>query len=201
MDFSAIHTQVIELLQREGRVAYRALKLQFQLDDDHLEALKDDLIYAKRLAVDEDGRVLVWAGGAQAGNRAAAGALGTGQGRRRAGRAGQRRSGDWQIASRAGAARTRGRRAAGVADTVPVFALSPAQRLVSADRRVGAGGTALRAGRDPAAEAEQTGGLPGAVWPVASRGRAALCRPPCPAAGHRLRPPDPVHPAAEAPDP
>jgi class 3 adenylate cyclase len=64
MDFSAIRTQVIELLQREGRVAYRALKLQFQLDNDHLEALKDDLIYAKRLAVDEDGRVLVWTGGA-----------------------------------------------------------------------------------------------------------------------------------------
>ena len=62
MDFSAIRTQVIALLQREGRVAYRALKLQFQLDDDHLEALKDDLIYAKRLAVDEDGRVLVWTG-------------------------------------------------------------------------------------------------------------------------------------------
>jgi class 3 adenylate cyclase len=51
------------LLQGEGRVAYRALKLQFQLDDDTLEALKDDLIYAKKLAVDEDGRVLVWTGG------------------------------------------------------------------------------------------------------------------------------------------
>jgi hypothetical protein len=46
MDFSALRTQVIELLQCEGRIAYRALKLQFQIDDDHLEALKDDLIYA-----------------------------------------------------------------------------------------------------------------------------------------------------------
>src|SRR5215467_6026749 len=63
MDFSALRTQVIDLLQREGRVAYRALKLQLQLDDDTLEALKDDLIYAKKLAVDEEGRVLVWAGG------------------------------------------------------------------------------------------------------------------------------------------
>src|SRR5262249_55339645 len=63
MDFSALRTQVIDLLQREGRVAYRALKLQFQLDDDHLEALKGDLIYAKKLAVDEDERVLVWTGG------------------------------------------------------------------------------------------------------------------------------------------
>jgi class 3 adenylate cyclase len=34
-----------------------------QLDDETLEDLKDDLIYAKKLAVDEDGRVLVWTGG------------------------------------------------------------------------------------------------------------------------------------------
>src|SRR5215471_9547027 len=63
MDFAAIRTQVMELLQREGRVAYRALKLQFQLDDDTVAALQDDLIYAKKLAVDEEDRVLVWTGG------------------------------------------------------------------------------------------------------------------------------------------
>ena len=63
MDFTALRTQVMTLLQGEGCVTYRALKLQFQLDDDTLEALKDDLIYAKKLAVDEDGRVLVWTGG------------------------------------------------------------------------------------------------------------------------------------------
>jgi class 3 adenylate cyclase len=62
MDFTALRTQVMALLQGEGRVAYRALKLQFQLDDDTIEALKDDLIYAKRVAVDEDDRVLVWTG-------------------------------------------------------------------------------------------------------------------------------------------
>ena len=28
-----------------------------------LEDLKDDLIYAKKLAMDEDGKVLVWTGG------------------------------------------------------------------------------------------------------------------------------------------
>jgi hypothetical protein len=66
MDFTALRTQVMALLQGEGRVAYRALKLQFQLDDDTLAALKDDLIYAKRLAVDEEGRVLVWTGGRRA---------------------------------------------------------------------------------------------------------------------------------------
>jgi class 3 adenylate cyclase len=63
MTFDDILAQVLDLLQREGRVSYRALKVRFQLDDDLLEAVKDELIYAKHLAVDEDNRVLVWAGG------------------------------------------------------------------------------------------------------------------------------------------
>ena len=62
MTFDAILAQVLDLLQHQGRVAYRALKVRFNLDDDYLEALKDELIYARRLAVDEDGRVLVWTG-------------------------------------------------------------------------------------------------------------------------------------------
>ena len=64
MDYDAIVTQALTLLQREQRLSYRVLKLRLQLDDDTLEALKEDLIYAKKLAVDEDGRVLVWTGGA-----------------------------------------------------------------------------------------------------------------------------------------
>ena len=44
------------LLQQERRLSYRVLKLRLQLDDDTLEALKEDLIYAKQLAVDEDGQ-------------------------------------------------------------------------------------------------------------------------------------------------
>jgi class 3 adenylate cyclase len=60
MDYDAIVTQALTLLQREQRLSYRVLKLRLQLDDDTLEALKEDLIYAKKLAVDEDGRVLVW---------------------------------------------------------------------------------------------------------------------------------------------
>jgi hypothetical protein len=32
------------------------------LDDDYLEDLKEELIYAKRLAAEEEGRVLVWLG-------------------------------------------------------------------------------------------------------------------------------------------
>jgi class 3 adenylate cyclase len=64
MTFAEIRAQVVELLQREGRVAYRVLKRQFALDDEYLEDLKADLIDAKRVAVDEDGKVLVWVGSA-----------------------------------------------------------------------------------------------------------------------------------------
>src|SRR6516165_10432845 len=63
MDYDAIVTQALTLLQREQRLSYRVLKLRLQLDDDTLEALKEDLIYAKKLAVDEEGKVLVWTGG------------------------------------------------------------------------------------------------------------------------------------------
>src|SRR5262245_6416771 len=62
MTFDEILTHVIELLQREGRVSYRALKLRFELDDEYIEGLKDELIAAKKLALDEDNKVLVWVG-------------------------------------------------------------------------------------------------------------------------------------------
>jgi class 3 adenylate cyclase/predicted ATPase len=58
-------TAVVALLQREGRVSYRMLKRRFSVDDAYLEDLKEELIYAKRLAVDEDGKVLVWLGEGQ----------------------------------------------------------------------------------------------------------------------------------------
>src|SRR5262249_37881323 len=62
MTFDEILTQVLALLQREKRVSYRALKRRFALDDEYLEDLKDELIKAKRLTMDEEGSVLVWTG-------------------------------------------------------------------------------------------------------------------------------------------
>ena len=62
MDFYAVLDQVLDLLRQRGRVTYNALKRQFELDDACLEDLKDELIEAQRVAVDEDGRVLVWTG-------------------------------------------------------------------------------------------------------------------------------------------
>ena len=66
MDYEAVLIQVLALLQQEQRLSYRVLKRRLHLDDDLLEDLKEDLIYAKKLAVDEDGRVLVWVGEAAA---------------------------------------------------------------------------------------------------------------------------------------
>jgi hypothetical protein len=62
MTFEEILDQAIALLQRRGRVTYRTLKRQFQLDDAALEDLKNELIEGQRLAVDEGGNVLVWTG-------------------------------------------------------------------------------------------------------------------------------------------
>src|SRR5262249_3883055 len=62
MTFDEVLSQIQELLQREKRVSYRGLKRRFDLDDEYLEDLKEELIGAKRLAVDEDGRFLVWTG-------------------------------------------------------------------------------------------------------------------------------------------
>jgi class 3 adenylate cyclase/tetratricopeptide (TPR) repeat protein len=62
MDFVAVVDQVITLLRQRGRVAYRTLKRQFQLDDEALEDLKIELIDSQRVATDEQGTVLVWTG-------------------------------------------------------------------------------------------------------------------------------------------
>ena len=62
MKFSEIVKQAVSLLQESQRITYRALKRKFGLDDDALEDLKRELIDAQRVAIDEDGKVLVWVG-------------------------------------------------------------------------------------------------------------------------------------------
>src|SRR5499427_6308279 len=64
MTFEDVLDQAIAMLQRRGRLTYGTLKRQFQLDDAALDDLKDELMYGQRVAVDEDGRVLVWTGAA-----------------------------------------------------------------------------------------------------------------------------------------
>jgi class 3 adenylate cyclase len=62
MTFDDILDQILDLLRRQGRVSYWALKRRFDLHDDDIAGLKDEIITAQRLAVDEDGKVLVWTG-------------------------------------------------------------------------------------------------------------------------------------------
>jgi class 3 adenylate cyclase len=62
--FSEVVDHAIEFLRSRARVSYRALKREFDLDDESLADLKTELIKAKRLAADEDGEVLVWVGAA-----------------------------------------------------------------------------------------------------------------------------------------
>jgi class 3 adenylate cyclase len=65
MTFDEILEQVIALLKRQGRVSYRALKMRFNLDDEYLDVLKEELIDAQRIAMDEGGRILIWTGQAE----------------------------------------------------------------------------------------------------------------------------------------
>jgi hypothetical protein len=62
MTFEEILDQAIAMLQRRGRVTYRTLRLQFQLDEDQLEAPKDELLYSQPHVVDDAERGLVWTG-------------------------------------------------------------------------------------------------------------------------------------------
>src|SRR5262245_12669308 len=62
MKFSDVIAQASALLQRQGRITYRSLKREFALDEDALEDLKFELITGQRLAVEEEGVVLVWVG-------------------------------------------------------------------------------------------------------------------------------------------
>ncbi len=69
MTFNHLLAQIVQLLQEQGRVSYRALKKQFELNDEDIEALKDEIIDARRLAVDENGKVLVCIRQADAGRQ------------------------------------------------------------------------------------------------------------------------------------
>jgi class 3 adenylate cyclase len=64
MTFEEILNQAMALLQRQGRVSYRALKRQFNLDEAYVEDVKLELIEVHRVAVDQDSTMLIWTGNA-----------------------------------------------------------------------------------------------------------------------------------------
>ena len=62
MTFEEALDQALMMVQRRGRVTYRTLKLQFALDDDRFEALKEALLFAHSEIRNEEDRGLVWTG-------------------------------------------------------------------------------------------------------------------------------------------
>lgn len=60
MNFEEILGQVIDILRRRGQVSYRALKRQFEIDDEYLEDIKYEIIDVLKLATDRDQTMLVW---------------------------------------------------------------------------------------------------------------------------------------------
>src|SRR5919201_1164423 len=61
MTFDEILAQIIDLLKRQGRVSYRALKRRFDIDDDYIEDLKEEILYVHPV-IDDEGRGLIWTG-------------------------------------------------------------------------------------------------------------------------------------------
>jgi class 3 adenylate cyclase/predicted ATPase len=70
MTFDEILTQIIDLLKRQGRVSYSALKRRFDIDDDYLNDLKDELLYVHPVR-DDEGRGLIWTGDTASGQAVA----------------------------------------------------------------------------------------------------------------------------------
>jgi hypothetical protein len=62
MDFVEVIEHARTLLQRKGRMTYRALKYQFKLDDEGLETLKEELLFSDPQITEVDSRGLVWNG-------------------------------------------------------------------------------------------------------------------------------------------
>jgi class 3 adenylate cyclase len=60
MTFEEVLDQAIDMLRRRGRLTYRTLRRQFDLDDTTLEDLKEEILFAHPQVVDEQGRGLVW---------------------------------------------------------------------------------------------------------------------------------------------
>ena len=64
MEFFELLAVTKWLLERRKRISYRTLTRELQLDDETLENLRHELIVGTRLAADDNGKALVWTGGA-----------------------------------------------------------------------------------------------------------------------------------------
>ena len=57
MKFSEVIEQASALLQRKGRLTYRSLKLEFDLSDEQLDALKEEILFSSPEISEADGHV------------------------------------------------------------------------------------------------------------------------------------------------
>ena len=62
MTFDEILSRATGQLAQEQRIAYRTLQRRDALNDEDIADIKTELVDAKALAQDENGRVLVWVG-------------------------------------------------------------------------------------------------------------------------------------------
>ena len=60
MNFDELLEQVLALVQRQGRVSYRAIKRRFDMDDDYLADLREEILFTHPHIREEEGRGLVW---------------------------------------------------------------------------------------------------------------------------------------------
>lgn len=65
MNFEEVLNQAISLIERQGRISYRALMRQFSIDEQYLDDLKVEIVDVLKLAVDDGGKMLVWSGAAR----------------------------------------------------------------------------------------------------------------------------------------
>ena len=63
MDFYAVLDQVLDLLRVRGRISYPAIKEQFGLTDQQLDAVRAELLFAHASSVAGDDRGLTWTAG------------------------------------------------------------------------------------------------------------------------------------------
>ncbi len=62
MTFKEVLTQIVDWLHQDGRISHRALKRQFNFDDDYLEDVKESLLYTHADKLQDDGQGFVWNG-------------------------------------------------------------------------------------------------------------------------------------------
>ena len=60
MNFDELLEQVLALVQRQGRVSYRAIKRRFDVEEDYPADLREEILFTHPHIREEEGRGLVW---------------------------------------------------------------------------------------------------------------------------------------------